>query len=116
MAERRLRGVQLAARLYRQVETQVPALLPLAGRAKAGIEEQFVRYGRLEERHAWQLQQVYRAVAQTVMLQRRGRGDRAGAALDRRLSSSPQPSAARPVSSSRLRPASAGPARAGASA
>merc|ERR1712032_1232080 len=65
--ERHLRGLQTAAKLYHGVAVHAPVLQPLAGRAKAAMEEEFAKYRRLQQRHARLLQQVHLKVVRGVV-------------------------------------------------
>merc|ERR1711865_1140650 len=59
---RHLRSLEACKRLYQDVASSAPSLLPMAGRAKAEMEEEFARYQRLEENHVRTLQRVQLAV------------------------------------------------------
>lgn len=56
--DRHLRSVESCRRLYQEVAHAAPNLLPLAGRAKAEMEEEFARYLQLEESHNRALQRL----------------------------------------------------------
>lgn len=57
-----LRSLQACKRLYHEVAQAAPSLLPLAGRAKTEMEEEFARYMRLEDSHCRTLQRLHLAV------------------------------------------------------
>merc|ERR1712072_184152 len=59
---RHLRSLEACKRLYQEVASTAPNLLPLAGRAKAEMEEAFARYLKLEEYHSRTLQRLQLAV------------------------------------------------------
>jgi len=59
---RHLRSLQACKRLYHEVAQAAPNLLPLAGRAKTEMEEEFARYMRLEDSHCRTLQRLHLAV------------------------------------------------------
>jgi hypothetical protein len=59
---RHLRSLQACKRLYDEVAQAAPNLLPLAGRAKTEMEEEFARYMRLEDSHCRTLQRLHLAV------------------------------------------------------
>merc|ERR1712066_1061293 len=59
---RHLRSLEACKRLYHEVSEAAPALLPLAGRAKTEMEEEFARYLRLEDSHSRALQKLHLAV------------------------------------------------------
>lgn len=65
--EKRLRGLEAAAKLHRAVAKHAPALRPLAGRAEAGMLDEFARYRQLERRHAQLLQNLHASVARGVL-------------------------------------------------
>lgn len=55
---RHLRSLESCRRLYQEVASTAPSLLPLAGRAKAEMEDEFARYLELEESHGIALQRL----------------------------------------------------------
>mmetsp|Transcript_88051 Transcript_88051/g.138026 ORF Transcript_88051/g.138026 Transcript_88051/m.138026 type:complete len:313 (+) Transcript_88051:101-1039(+) len=57
-----LRSLQACKRLYDEVAQAAPNLLPLAGRAKTQMEEEFARYMRLEYSHCHALQRLHLAL------------------------------------------------------
>eukprot|EP00811_Abedinium_folium_P037140 NODE_9783_length_1400_cov_2.371563.p1 GENE.NODE_9783_length_1400_cov_2.371563~~NODE_9783_length_1400_cov_2.371563.p1 ORF type:complete len:317 (-),score=105.47 NODE_9783_length_1400_cov_2.371563:448-1362(-) len=67
--QRRQRGLQVGSQLYKSVQVHAPQLLPLAGLAKASMEDEFARYKHLEERHARMLDWLQLAVAKDVLAQ-----------------------------------------------
>lgn len=59
---RHLRSLEACKRMYDEIAVTAPNLLPLAGRAKAEMEEEFARYLKLEESHGRALQRLQLAV------------------------------------------------------
>lgn len=56
--EKRMRGLEAAAKLYQNVALHAPSLQPLASRAKTSMEAEFARYRQLEQQHSRLLQQL----------------------------------------------------------
>mmetsp|Transcript_4378 Transcript_4378/g.7761 ORF Transcript_4378/g.7761 Transcript_4378/m.7761 type:complete len:310 (-) Transcript_4378:45-974(-) len=67
---RHLRSLEACKKLYNEVAAHAPALLPLAGRAKLEMENQFSRYLSLEEAHNRALQRLHLGVARGLLHER----------------------------------------------
>lgn len=61
-----LRSVEACKRLYLEVAHAAPSLLPLVGRVKADMEEEFARYLQLEGNHGSALQRLQLAVTRSL--------------------------------------------------
>lgn len=64
---RHLRGMEACRKLYDEVASHAPSLLPLAGRARSEMEAGFAKYLRLEEAHGRSLQKLHLAVTRGLL-------------------------------------------------
>eukprot|EP00933_Yihiella_yeosuensis_P084680 TRINITY_DN99293_c0_g1_i1.p1 TRINITY_DN99293_c0_g1~~TRINITY_DN99293_c0_g1_i1.p1 ORF type:complete len:337 (+),score=64.65 TRINITY_DN99293_c0_g1_i1:108-1118(+) len=64
---RHLRSLEAVKKLYDEVSTCAPAILPFASRAKSEMEMQFSRYLQLEEGHNRALQRLHLSVTRGVL-------------------------------------------------
>jgi len=72
-SRRHLRSLEACKKLYDEVARHAPALLPMAGRAKLEMENQFSRFLSLEEAHNRSLQRLHVGVTRGL-LHDRGKG------------------------------------------
>lgn len=65
--KRHLRSLEVCKRLYSEVTTHAPSLLPLASRAKSEMEATFTRYLQFEEAHSRTLQRLHFQVTKELV-------------------------------------------------